>query len=553
MSKEKCTKELVAKATELVSSGLRNKDVIEYLGISDSAFYGWLKNPRTENQVALAESLQKARIDRKQRYLNTISNAAEDGDWKAAAWYMERNFPLDYSLSNARFRKVLEEHEREHPRPTIDTASLVPPAYWDVWRDIMAAGHGTYEGTGGRGSLKSTILGGIAPVMLMLRDPKLCGVAFRQVQGTIRDSIFATIISAIKRLGVEAEFEYTYQPMEIRRRETGQVILFRGLDDPEKAKSLQLKDPDQYIGFAIWEEFNQFKGMRQVRKAEQSVKRGGAPHFWTFRMWNTHPDEEHWSNEHWRESVEDPDTYAIRVNYNEVPAEWLGEAFIADALKLKAANEEAYRNEYLGECSKLTGRVFANVEDFQCDQQAVNGFKWVKNGIDWGYMQDPFVFLRVAYDRKMGDLYIFDELYNTETLDQPNIDEVKRRLAERDSDGRPKLTAEGRLLFKKSKPCNEIRADAAAPKDIATWKEGGVWIMGASKRVPVDDGIRWLQKRAHIYIDRRRCPLAWAEFTRYRALEDEEGHFKGFPDQDNHTIDAVRYAVFDLIADRTIV
>lgn len=234
-------------------------------------------------------------------------------------------------------------------------------------------------------------------------------------------------------------------------------------------------------------------------------------------------------------------------------AEWLGEAFIADALKLKAANEEAYRNEYLGECSKLTGRVFANVEDFQCGQQAVNGFKWVKNGIDWGYMQDPFVFLRVAYDRKMGDLYIFDELYNTETLDQPNIDEVKRRLAERDSDGRPKLTAEGRLQFKKSKPCNEIRADAAAPKDIATWKEGGVWIMGASKRVPVDDGIRWLQKRAHIYIDRRRCPLAWAEFTRYRALEDEEGRFKGFPDKDNHTIDAVRYAVFDLIADRTIV
>lgn len=319
------------------------------------------------------------------------------------------------------------------------------------------------------------------------------------------------------------------------------------------AAKQRLKDPDQYIGFAIWEEFNQFKGMRQVRKAEQSVKRGCAPHFWTFRMWNTHPDEEHWSNEHWRESVEDPDTYAIRVNYNEVPAEWLGEAFIADALKLKAANPEAYKNEYLGECSKLTGRVFANVEDFQCDQQAVNGFKWVKNGIDWGYMQDPFVFLRVAYDRKMGDLYVFDELFNTETLDQPNIDEVKRRLAERDSDGRPRLTAEGRLQFKKSKPSNEIRADAAAPKDIATWKEGGVWIMGASKRVPVEDGIRWLQKRAHIYIDRRRCPLAWAEFTRYRALEDEEGRFNGFPDKDNHTIDAVRYAVFDLIADRTIV
>ena len=74
-------------------------------------------------------------------------------------------------------------------------------------------------------------------------------------------------------------------------------------------------------------------------------------------------------------------------------------------------------------------------------------------------------------------------------------------------------------------------------------------IMGASKRVPVDDGIRWLQKRKSIVIDRERCPLAFQEFSRYRALEDDEGKFKGYPDKDNHTIDAIRYAVFDLIAD----
>ena len=77
--------------------------------------------------------------------------------------------------------------------------------------------------------------------------------------------------------------------------------------------------------------------------------------------------------------------------------------------------------------------------------------------------------------------------------------------------------------------------------------------MGASKRVPVDDGIRWLQKRKAIVIDRERCPLAFQEFSRYRADEDpNDGHFKGYPDKDNHTIDAVRYAVFDLISDPDI-
>ena len=552
MGKPKCTKELIDQAVELAGNGMPNKDICKVVGIDTSTLYGWLRDPKTANQIHLSHSMEKARGMRKAYHLKNINEQASN-DWKASAWYLERTEPMDYSLSQARFAKMVEQHERDHPRPVLDTSLLVPPAYWDVWRDIMEGGHGTYEATGGRGSLKSTVLGGIAPIVLMLKDPNLCGVAFRQVQGTIRDSIFATLVSAIRRLGVEDEFTWTYAPLEIRRRETGQVILFRGLDDPEKAKSLQLKDPSQYIGFAIWEEFNQFKGMAQVRKAEQTVKRGGAPLFRTFRMWNTHPDEEHWSNAHWRESLEDPDTYAVRINYTDVPGEWLGEAFLADAERLKAANEQAYRNEYLGETSELTGRVFANLRDFEATPEMVNGFKWVKNGIDWGYMQDPFVFLRVAYDRKRGELYVFDEVFNTETLDEPNIQAVKAKLAERDADGSLRRGGDGRPLFNPRRPCNEIRADAAAPKDIATWKAGGMWIMGASKRVPVEDGIRWLQKRKAIHIDKRRCPLAWAEFTHYRAAEDEEGRFLGFPDKDNHTIDAVRYAVFDLIADREIV
>lgn len=548
MAKEKCTKELTAIAARLKGSGALDKDIAVAIGVSRQTFYEWLNRPKTKAQLGFSDALKKAESAKRTQLVSNIMRAGQEKDWKASAWVLERSYPMEYSLSDKRITKLIEQHDAENPRPFVDTAQFVPPVYWDVWRDIMGGNHGTYEAMGGRGGIKSTMFT-LAPLVLMLKDPKLCGVAFRQVSATIRDSVMAAFISGIRRLGLEHDFSWTFNPMEITRKSTGQVIIFRGLDDPEKAKSLTLRDPEQYIGFAVWEEFNQFKGMAQVRKAEQTVKRGAAPHFWTFRMWNTHPDCEHWSNRHFAESEDDSDTYALKVNYDQVPPEWLGEAFLADAEKLKATNYEAWLNEYAGQTSKLTGRVFGNIEDRELAPGEENGFKWVRNGVDWGYMQDPFVFLRVAYDRKKRDLFIFDEFYNRQTLDAPNIDEAKRRLAERDSEGRLKLDHRGQPQFRKNKPENEIRADAAGPKDIATWNAGGVRVMGASKRVPVADGIRWLQKRAHIYIDRKRCPLAWAEFTRYRANEDEEGRFMGYPDCDNHTIDAARYAVFDLIAD----
>ncbi len=548
MSKEKCTDEVIAHAVKLMRCGAQSKDIALAVGVRPNTFSTWTNHPKTAKQKELSEALKKAEVDRTTNMVEAVMKAGLEKDWKAAAWWLERNKPMEYSLSNARMQRLIEQHEAENPKPFIDTSLLVPPAYWDIWRDIMGGNHETYEAVGGRGSLKTSMFT-LAPLVLMLKDPKLCGVAFRQVGATIRDSIMAAFISAIKRLGVEHDFTWTFQPMEITRKSTGQVILFRGLDDPEKAKSLTLRDPDMYLGFAVWEEFNQFRGMADVRKAEQTVKRGAAPLFRTFRMWNVHPDCEHWSNRHLEESKEDAATLAVKINYDQVPPEWLGEGFLRDAEKLKATNLEAYRNEYKGETTSLTGRVFANVEDCEITADDAAAFHWSRCGIDWGFMSDPFVWLRVAYDRKRRDLYIFDEIYNTETLDDPNIERVRRKLAERDAQGSIRLGSDGTPIYDRRKPCNEIRADAAAPKDIATWDSAGLRIMGASKRVPVADGVMWLRKRAHIYIDRKKCPLAWAEFTRYRAKEDEEGRFQGFPDQDNHTIDAVRYAVFDLISD----
>lgn len=438
------------------------------------------------------------------------------------------------------------------PVPVIDTASLVPGCYADAWRDIMAHGHSEYIGESGRGSLKSTVLLTMAPIVLMLKDPHLCGVAFRRVGNTLRDSIFASFISSIRRLGVEDQFTWGVSPMEIRRPATGQWIKFKGLDDEEKAKSLQPDDPELYIGFASWEEFDQQRGERAVRRVEQTVKRGQAPHFWTFRAFNTPADPDHWAHVYTARQEENDEALVLRQTYLDMPPEFLGPEFIADALRLRSVNDEAYRNEYLGEAVGLSGRVFNNVVPADITPADIAGLKWIRRGIDWGFENDPFVFLSIGYDRKTATLYIFDEIFNTHTLDPDNVKAAKELMAERDDEGCALHEEDGSPVFRPGKPENEVRADAAGAKDRATWRHLGVEVKGASKAVPVADGLRWLAKRHAIVIDRKRCPLAYQEFTRYRALEDEEGRFLGYPDKDNHTIDAVRYAAFDLIADPDI-
>lgn len=60
--------------------------------------------------------------------------------------------------------------------------------------------------------------------------------------------------------------------------------------------------------------------------------------------------------------------------------------------------------------------------------------------------------------------------------------------------------------------------------------------------------MKWLASRAKIVIDRKRCPETAKEFESYEYLRDKDGNFiSGYPDENNHFIDAVRYALNDEI------
>lgn len=439
--------------------------------------------------------------------------------------------------------------------PPFDLSANISPAFCEVSRAIEA---GIQEVIlkGGRGSSKSSYIYQ-KQLDVFLGRPNAMWLCMRRYANTLRRSCFANVLWAIRKRGMTigrtheaSDFTMTVAPMELTYNRTGQKIIFSGLDDPEKLKSITFEDPDKKIEILTWEEYSQFDKPRDVRNVEYSVLR--SDYGLVAKIFNPPPDAQHWANEEAAAKAEDPKVCVHHSTWRDVPKKFLGTRFVENAERMYEVNPEAAKNELDGECIELTGRVFKRAEDQTITPEQIAEFKWTRCGIDWGFEQDPWVWLRVAYDRKTRTIYVFDELYNTHTLDAPNVAAVMARLAERDDRGKVMLDADGKPVFRRARPRNEIRADISGSKDIATWRHLGIEVIGASKRIPVEDGIRWLQKRTRIVIDRKRCPLAYQEFTRYRAVEDDEGRFRGYPDKDNHAIDAVRYAAYDLIADPNI-
>lgn len=416
----------------------------------------------------------------------------------------------------------------------INMRDMIIPMYKPVFTDIMRHDHSTYVFAGGRGSTKSSFVGGIMIPLLIMQNPKCHAVCFRKVGNTIQKSIFSQVTWGIYQMGFDSLFHIPKNyATPIIYKPTGQQIIFMGLDDPNKVKSIKL--PFGYIGITWFEELDQYSGENELRKVTQSTKRGGEL-FWDFRTFNPPISKNNWANEYADDCEHDSDsTLVIRNSYLDVPESWLGQEFIYEAEELKRKNPRAYEHEYMGRAIGTGGDVFPNTCDLDMDQLVEvfdrkvpmwTTFDRIYCGIDWGFALDPFRFVRTHFDPKKYDLYIFREF---NAVKMRNLDAYEN-------------------VYNKYKLCNNnelVTADSAEPKSIADFKAYGAYIRGAEKGPDsVRYGIHWLQGLNHIYIDRNYCSETYREFVNYEFEQDKDGNFiSAYPDADNHGIDAVRYAL----------
>ena len=396
-------------------------------------------------------------------------------------------------------------------------SEIISPAFVASHRAVKLHEIAELVEKGGRGSAKSSFVS-VEVILELLKHPECHAVVMRKVGNTLRTSVYAQICWAIAELGLSHKFRCTVSPMECVYIPTGQKIMFFGLDDPGKLKSIKVAFG--YIGIAWFEELDQFDGPEQIRNVEQSLFRGGE-YSMCFKSFNPPAMARNWANQYVLESKDGKLVH--HSTYETTPKAWLGPRFIADAEHLRATNETAYRHEYLGEVVGSGTQVFENLRIEPIDDDQIGQFDHILSGVDWGWYPDPFAFNRVHYDTARRTLYIFDELTRHRTSNRDTADLVMKRI-EKDE---------------------LVTADSAEEKSCSDYRSYGIRCRGAEKGPgSVNYSMKWLQSLAGIVIDPERCPDTVKEFSEYEYERDAKTGevLQGYPDLNNHHIDAVRYS-----------
>jgi PBSX family phage terminase large subunit len=412
----------------------------------------------------------------------------------------------------------------------LNVRDVVAPVYDELMDDVLEHKHVHYVLKGGRGSAKSSFISEMIP-LLLIQNPNVHAIVFRKVGNTIKNSVWSQVVWGIDAWDLRDYFQIpktianpiVYKP-------TGQQILFMGLDDPNKVKSVKL--PFGYIGITWFEELDQFVGEKEIRKVLQSTMRGGSI-FWDFRSFNPPISNLNWANQYATDAMSRVNTVVKTTNYRDIPDNWLGQAFIDEAEDLKDTNPKAYEHEYLGIPVGTGGNVFENVEPLYMSDEFISNFEWIFNGIDWGWYPDPFAFNKIAVDISRRNIYIYAEFHANKLSNRQTYDKLYNE-----------LKAYGNVPM--MKPDEIVTADSAEPKSVSDYKSYGGYGCRPAKKGPdsIQYSMKWLQSLNHIYIDPVRCPETFKEFVEYEYERDKDDEvISGYPDANNHHIDACRYGL----------
>lgn len=401
---------------------------------------------------------------------------------------------------------------------TYRLSEIISPAFAGSHHAVKSGKINELVEKGGRGSAKSSFIS-VEVILELLKHPDCHAAVLRKVARTLRPSVYAQICWAIAALGLTSRFKCTVSPMECTYLPTGQKIMFFGLDDPGKLKSIKV--PFGYIGIGWFEELDQFDGPEQVRNVEQSIFRGGA-YSMCFKSFNPPAMARNWANKYVMKAKEG--RLVHHSTYLTTPPEWLGPRFLSDAEYLKVTNETAYRHEYLGEVVGSGTEVFGNLRLEAISDKQIQAFNYHYFGQDWGWYPDPNHFVGCAYSSKDRTLYIYEEHRANRCPDDQWAEKIRGHMSD------------------------HIVADpgSGGDKSISNFCGMGFY-MTAARKGPgsVEAGIKWLQSLPAIVIDPERCPETAKEFSEYEYERDPKTGevLKGYPDAANHSIDAARYAM----------
>lgn len=170
---------------------------------------------------------------------------------------------------------------------------------------------------GARNTKKSYVIMGLEVINKILTDERRNVLMIRNTLSSHRTSTFTTICMLIDILGLSRYFKINNSDMTITYLATKQVILFKGMDDPQKIQSIRVKKG--YLTDVYIEEAFELKDYESWRKVDGSI-RGKLPKglffqiTFCFNAWN----KKHWLYEHFfKGRMEDDLNYLLQNDYQE--------------------------------------------------------------------------------------------------------------------------------------------------------------------------------------------------------------------------------------------
>ena len=385
-----------------------------------------------------------------------------------------------------------------------------------------------YKGAhGGRGSGKSHFFA----EMLVARCANRLGTrvaCVREVQRSLKNSVKLLVEDKIASLGAKG---FEILDAEIRT-PGGGVIIFQGMQNhtADSIKSLE--------GFDIaWVEEAQSLSQRSLDLLRPTIRKPGSEMWFS---WNPNKPTDP-VDVLLRGESPPADAAVVEVNWSDNPR--LPPELRADLEDDLRRDPDKFAHIWGGHYSlNSEARVFRNwrVEEFVAPADAVHRF-----GADWGFANDPTALVRSHIDGRK--LYVDYEAVEVgcEIDETPYLfsGSVKPEGWPATEEYKNKRQREGVKGADKSL----IRADSARPETVSYMKRHGYRITAAVKGPgSLEDGVQFL--KAFDIVVHPRCKNVINELTLYGYKIDPQTDeiLSVLEDKNNHTIDALRYALEEL-------
>lgn len=388
----------------------------------------------------------------------------------------------------------------------------VPSKLIPSFQNLQTNQYDTIIWEGGRGGAKSQALAAIGVLESFIDDGVI--LCCREIQKSIADSLYSTIVSYINDKNLSASFKIIQN--EIVNRITGAKLIFAGL----KSNITSVKSIDK-LRVVLTDE------AENITQTSWDYLRP-TPRYGNVRMYVVfNPRFE--DDATWQEFVvkKDAKTLHITINWQDNP--WFPESLNNQRLRDMRGDAGRYNWIWGGKFLKISdASILAKklrVDDFDVNST----FSTPYIGIDWGFSVDPTAVI---------ECYTFDDrlwIRNAASKVGLELDDTGQWLI----DHVPIIAR------------HTSRADCARPETISKVKKEIPLIVGCQKwKGSVEDGIAFLQtfKEIIIHPDAECC---FAELSAYNYKTDDDGNpTTVIEDKNNHYADALRYAIEPIVTNK---